>query len=165
MEVLMGAMCASAPPLKVFFRRLAHVRRESSLFSYDPFGRGEGGEGRSRTPDSHYASSSRYSTRSLATSEQDDGVGQAGREKRRSWIRSKLHFKRGSAADQELGTVTREAVRDPMRSEVDRERNLYAGLTGTEVEQYGVINTNSSWLRIPCYGHADAVSGSQENIR
>lgn len=38
LEVLLGACCASAPPLKVFVRRLRHFRRGTSWFKYDPWG-------------------------------------------------------------------------------------------------------------------------------
>lgn len=37
-ETLMGATCASAPPLKVFFRRLRRSQRGSTFFRYDPWG-------------------------------------------------------------------------------------------------------------------------------
>lgn len=37
-ETLMGAMCASAPPLKVLFRRISRSRPGSTFFRYDPWG-------------------------------------------------------------------------------------------------------------------------------
>lgn len=92
LEPLLGAMCASAPPLKIFMRKISAPRRGSNFFSYDPWGR------------SHESAAAGASA-SMPSGSDEEAIHDIPQRRQSSWLALKEKLSRRSPSD-ERGTDT-----------------------------------------------------------